>query len=367
MSTKIGIFFAVVLFAASPLSTVGIAAGQTIDFSGKTVHLVLNAATDTPADQRQRAWAPYLQKQLPGNPKFVITNRPRGRGTIAVRFISRVAPDGLTIGGLAGVTSAWAVGEEMPVPVDTFAAIGALRANRILVTGPQAPARTIEEIVRAKRRIIVGVGSAATANAILAQMFMDIAGIPYSLQPGYAGPQKTMPGLVGGKLHIAFMDPEFFLPNRAAWARDLNIRGLLQTGNLDVGDPQKMPPRGQGQGVGLETLSGAVDRLVHNAGTSPLHAAWQDLLESQSMRMLYVLPPGTPLGLIGAWSRFIQNAYQDADYLKRRSRKNFGPAGFVSGVAARKQLAQISIIRRRPEFRQNYRRYRDRKSVRRRP
>ena len=250
MSTKIGILFAVVLFAANPLLTVSIAAGQTIDFNGKTVHLVLNAAADTPADLRQRAWAPYLQKQLPGNPKFVVTNRPRGRGTIAVRFISRVAPDGLTIGGLAGVTSAWAVGDEMPIPIDTFLAIGALRANRILVTGPQAPARTIEEIVRAKRRIILGVEKAAAANAILVQMFMDIAGIPYSFRRGYAGPQKSMPGLVGGKIHIASMDPEFFLPNRAAWARDLNIRGLLQTGNHDVGGPRNVPRQGQGQGQG---------------------------------------------------------------------------------------------------------------------
>src|SRR4249920_2942991 len=72
-------------------------AAEEVNFSGKTVKLVLGQAAGGGADTSARLIAAYIGKFLPGNPVIVVQNVPGANGIVASNMIAhQVSPDGLT-------------------------------------------------------------------------------------------------------------------------------------------------------------------------------------------------------------------------------------------------------------------------------
>lgn len=84
-------------FAASP-------AQAEVSYQGKTLSVIINSTAGGGTDMTARMVGGLLPKYLPGQPQVIFRNMPGGGGvTAGNHFVSRVAPDGLTI--LAGSRS----------------------------------------------------------------------------------------------------------------------------------------------------------------------------------------------------------------------------------------------------------------------
>ncbi len=77
---------------------------QAMDFTGKTVKLIVPFKEGGGGDGYGRLLQPYLQKYLPGNPKVLVVNKPGGGSIKGNNWFERKAkPDGMT--AIVGSTS----------------------------------------------------------------------------------------------------------------------------------------------------------------------------------------------------------------------------------------------------------------------
>jgi tripartite-type tricarboxylate transporter receptor subunit TctC len=75
------------------------ASAQQDFYKGKQINWILSAGEGGGYSSYARAFAPYFEKAIPGNPNIVIQNMPGAGGIRAMMFLANVAPkDGTTIG-----------------------------------------------------------------------------------------------------------------------------------------------------------------------------------------------------------------------------------------------------------------------------
>jgi tripartite-type tricarboxylate transporter receptor subunit TctC len=91
-------------FVAGAL-TAGLPAGQaaaqaaTNFYQGKTITVVIGSGVGGGYDVYGRLLAQFLGKHIPGNPRFIVENRPGASTRTATTYVSKIAPkDGTVIG-----------------------------------------------------------------------------------------------------------------------------------------------------------------------------------------------------------------------------------------------------------------------------
>ena len=72
----------IMLIAAAGLfvSLAGILPASAVDYSGKKITIIVPFKEGGGTDGLARLFAPYLQKELPGNPDVIVLNQPGGGG-----------------------------------------------------------------------------------------------------------------------------------------------------------------------------------------------------------------------------------------------------------------------------------------------
>ncbi|MFN3889492.1 MAG: Bug family tripartite tricarboxylate transporter substrate binding protein [Beijerinckiaceae bacterium] len=87
------------LLAATLALPFASASAQEDFYKGKQINWVLSAGEGGGYSSYARAFAPFFEKAIPGNPNIVIQNMPGAGGIRAMMFLANVAPkDGTTIG-----------------------------------------------------------------------------------------------------------------------------------------------------------------------------------------------------------------------------------------------------------------------------
>lgn len=92
-------FCVVMALSISPASKLHAQADTVRNFyAGKTVEMIVGAATANDFDFRGRLIAKYIGKYIPGNPSVTVRNMPGAGGVIAMNWLANVAPhDGTKI------------------------------------------------------------------------------------------------------------------------------------------------------------------------------------------------------------------------------------------------------------------------------
>ena len=91
----------IMLTAAAGLlfSIAGVLLALAVDFSGKKITIITPFKEGGGTDGLARLFAPYLQKELPGNPDVIVLNQPGGGGvTGSNKFQRTAAKDGTVLG-----------------------------------------------------------------------------------------------------------------------------------------------------------------------------------------------------------------------------------------------------------------------------
>ena len=174
----------------------------------------------------------------------VVVNRPGAGTMIGTAAAAKAAPDGYTL--LTGGTAAFAVNVTLFKklsydPLKDFDPIALiLQVPFILVVNPSVPAKSLSEFIELAKqtsdRFYYGSAGRGTQPFLAMELLKGAAGIDMTHVP-YKGAMKSLIGVVGGHVQLAFADPGSALPQ----IKDGKVRALAVSSATRLASAPEIP------------------------------------------------------------------------------------------------------------------------------
>jgi tripartite-type tricarboxylate transporter receptor subunit TctC len=205
-------------------------------FKGKTVRLLIGVSAGGAMDDWGRFVAPYLGKNIPGNPDVITQNMP-GAGTIsAANHIYNIAkPDGLTLGLVnPGIYVDQLLGaSEIRYDWPKFSFIGSPeRVDQVLFVRADTPYKTLEDIRRAKEPPRCGATGRSGLAYFLPRLAEEALGLKINMVVGYGGGGDMNLAMEKGELHCRAGTVSAYIGREptSTWMKNGFTRALVQSG-----------------------------------------------------------------------------------------------------------------------------------------
>lgn len=319
---------------AAPLA----AQAQEADFSGQTVEVMVNFAAGGATDSAARLIAPYIARNLPGNPSLIVTNRGGAGGTAAVDYlINSVAPDGMTIGYFSGTALRWALDvDQVPAGTGDLNYVAGKSVNNILVVRADS-GLTFDSYQGFGEPIFFALNSPDNHIAIRMRLFSEAMGVErFELISGYDTQGRMIAAVRSDEVTMAQANDTFFGSNRTALEGDGVLAVLGQLGEYRQG--AIMPQDG------LEDIP-VLDTLWREKAPETLDSAeyrvWQALHQAMAVQNVFVLPTETPAEFVDAWEAAILAAYDDPEYLAQITEVGLPNASSTDAAGLRALMAEM--------------------------
>ena len=198
------------------------------EYPTRAVKIVVPQTPGGASDALARIISQKLSERW-GQP-VVVENRAGAGGNVGTELVATSAPDGYTL--LMSYVGTQAINgalyKKLPFDPDKdFAPVATLATLPfVVVVKPDAPFRTLPELVAAARKDRLTYGSAGngSVNHLLGEMFNTAAGIKLTHIP-YRGAAPAMTDLMGGQIDIVFTS----LPSVAGAIRSGKLQPLAVT------------------------------------------------------------------------------------------------------------------------------------------
>lgn len=195
------------MIAASALALGSVASGISRAQAG-TITLIVPFPPGATADPLARNVAERIRKRM--NKQAIVVNRPGASAIIGTEALARSAPDGQTIGMIAGPFVLNAVLRDK-LPYDTvkdFVPITRyVRMPLALSVNPSLPVKSVKELVAYARanpdKVSLAIPAPGTFGDIAARRFTKLNGIDIPLIP-YKGGGPAVMDLIGGQVSALF-------------------------------------------------------------------------------------------------------------------------------------------------------------------
>ena len=232
-------------------------------YKGKTITLFAGQPPGGGIDSEMRLVGHYLGKFIPGEPAVVARNMQGAGGMVLGNHLAGVArPDGLTLGmpGRSGFVLAPVISAgDVKYDLRKFTWIGSSAStNYILWLRRTTDIRTLDDLKRTQRTIIIGGSGAGTANSVVPEVLARYEGIPFKVVRGYPGTNQAVLAMERGEVDGVFL-------HRASMRPDLVDSGLavpiFQTFSIEPDLPVMEQFITQPREVALLNLINAPQRL----------------------------------------------------------------------------------------------------------
>ena len=310
-----------VVAAALALAAAAPVAAQAQYYAGKTITMVVGYKAGGGYDRTARLLARHLPKHIPGSPTIIVQNMPGANSVIGANHVYSVAkPDGLTIGTfnrnlpLAQLLKVSGVKFDMT----KFAWIGsAASESTILAIRSDLPYRSIEDLKKADRTVIIGATGPGANTYDFPLLLKELLGLNLKIVSGYSSSsdimlaieRKEVDGRAGSFSSIrSFIDRKLVHPVVRARASEPGIEQLPVDENLAPN------PRARAV-MALRSAPEVVGRP-------------------------YVMTPGTPQAQLTEMREAFAKAINDAE-LQAEAKKAKMNMEFVPGDAALKVMHEV--------------------------
>lgn len=279
---------------------------QEVNFSGKTVRMILGQAAGGGADISARLIANFLGKYLPGSPVIIVVNMPGANGIVANNhLVHQVPADGMTFiaGSGSQVISAAEKNSAVKYDPTKFEFIGSVQnSGTVLIAAKSAIPRLTNSSVDPVVMAQVGVARPGALFTIWGKEFLN-----WNVRSvtGYKGSQEV---------HLAVLRGEAEMMDTGA----INVIGPMVTEGKFTGVSQigvfadgKYVRRAAFKDVPLisEQLEGKVKGQTLSALKSWLNAA--------AIGKFYALPPNTPAPYVASYRDAFTRMQADLDFQEK--------------------------------------------------
>jgi tripartite-type tricarboxylate transporter receptor subunit TctC len=200
-------------------------------YPSKPVRLLVPFPPGGGVDITARALAQELSAPL-GQP-VVVENRPGAGGNVAAAEVARSAPDGHTLFVTLNALHAISPHLYAKLPFDAmkdFSFITPLVSfNNVLVVGPAAPMRSVQDVIAEAKRAPGKLTFASSGNGtnihLVGELFKSMAGVDMVHVP-YKGSAPALTDLMGGSVALMFDT----IPSAVSHVKSGKLRALGVTG-----------------------------------------------------------------------------------------------------------------------------------------
>jgi tripartite-type tricarboxylate transporter receptor subunit TctC len=225
------------LAAVAALSAAALAAQA---FPDKPVRILVPQTPGGASDTLARIMAQKLGEKW--NQPVVVENKAGAGGNLGMEAVAQSPADGHTL--LMSYVGTHAINgalyKKLPFdPERDFAPVATLATLPfVAVSRPDAPFRTIAELVAAARKEQLTYGSAGngSVNHLLGEMFGSAAGVKLQHVP-YRGAAPAMQDLIGGRIHLVFTS----LPSVSGAIKQGTLRPIAVTSARRAASFQDIP------------------------------------------------------------------------------------------------------------------------------
>src|SRR5690242_12386983 len=303
------------------LSALPLIAAAQVNFSGKTITVIVGYKPGGGYDATARMLARHLPNHLPGKPTVIVQNMPGGNSIIAANHMYNVAkPDGLTIGTfnrnlpIAQLTGVQGVKYDMT----RFAWIGsAANETTILAIRNDLPYKSFDELRKAKEPVVIGSTGPGANTYDFPLLLKDLLGLNFKIVSGYSSSadimlaveRKEVDGRAGSYSSIQpFIDRKLVHPVIRARSTDKSLQ------QLPVDESFAPNPRAKA----IMALRSAPELIARP----------------------YVLPPNTPADIVKTLSDAYAATIKDPA-TQAEAKKTQQDLEYTSGEEAQKVLKEV--------------------------
>lgn len=318
---QVGLMAVVLLLAAACAGTKSTAAGGEGEgsFEGETIHFVVSFSPGGGYDIVARAIAPYLEEELGAT--VVVENEDGAGGLVAANEIYTAEPDGTTMGifagqGIAGASLGEADGAQFDL--ENFSYVARIADDsRVIVTGPDSPYQTIDDVLAADDLKFATAGTGAADN-IDATVLIPVLDMDAQIVTGYESSDDTALALQSGDVDIGSGTVSSRLPD----IKSGEMRPLLIIGS----EPAKELP-------GVPVLTDM------DLDESELSLA-QAHIELQALGRMVWAPPGVPEDRLAALEDAFEAACENPEFQEQMA-KAYQAIDFTAGAESKEVAEDI--------------------------
>lgn len=298
-------------------------------YRGKTLELVIGAATGGGYDLAGRTVANHIGRHIPGNPAVIVRNMPGATALIMTNHLYNAAKrDGTVIGMPTSnipleprLKLVSPDGANLRFEIERFNWIGTpVQEPQVTWVWHTAPARSVEDLRR--NAIRMGATTSSADNSILPTIVNQGLGTRMQVVAGYQGQNEINLAVERGEVQGNNTGLSNVTVNKADWLREGKVRILLQFGVERLPELRDVP-------TVLELVGAEADRALLRFYAVKFHMA----------RPL-VAPPDVPAERIAALRAAFDATMKDARFLDEARRIGLEVSP-LDGEGIAKLIAQV--------------------------
>ena len=214
----------------------GAARAQAPFYQGKTITIVVGTKAGDVYDLYPRMLAPYMTKNIPGNPNIIIQNVAGAASLIAANQVYSLSkPDGLTLGAIYPALYFEQLVKRPEVKFEwaKFNWIGStVTSNQLMYMRADTPYKTIEDVRAASTPPKCGATGVTSTGYYLPKLLEEAVGTKFEIVSGYQAGQDIDLAVERGEVQCrAFTITAYFAREPfISWRKRGFVRVLFQTG-----------------------------------------------------------------------------------------------------------------------------------------
>jgi tripartite-type tricarboxylate transporter receptor subunit TctC len=270
-------------------------------YAGKTMTIIVGAATGGGYDAQGRLMARHLGRFIPGKPDMIVQNVPGAGSLVAANNLYNTAPkDGTVIGLMQrGVLSAKFTNPGgVRFDLAKFNWVGNLSAETAVVVAWHAsPHKTIQDVMK-EEMLVAGTGPNIDTETT-PRLLNALIGTRFKIISGYSGTADGVLAMERGEVQgLGDWSWSNVKTRRPDYLRDKKIRVLLQVATEKLPDLPDVP-------LATEFVKNEDDRKIMEL-----------FLAQKSAARPVVAPPGVPTERMAAIRAAFEKMIADPEFLK---------------------------------------------------
>jgi tripartite-type tricarboxylate transporter receptor subunit TctC len=182
-------------------------------YAGKTIEIIVPFDTGGATDVGARFVAPYLQRNIPGNPRVVVNNMPGGASILGANYFEQQSrDDGLLMLTTTSSTSfPYMLGQQgVEYDLATKRVAMTLAFGPVMYVAPETGIESGADLLNPQRPLVYG-GIGATASDLPALLAFEVLGLDITPILGFSGRGPVRLAFERGETNLDFQFTQVYL------------------------------------------------------------------------------------------------------------------------------------------------------------